>query len=56
MQNLEEFNHHKFNTYPENLHPTIGQFNVFQIETRMRKNEEFPIHGFRIIIRKVTKF
>ncbi len=44
METLDEFYKHKFNTYPENLHNTIGQFNVFQIETRMRKNEELPIH------------
>lgn len=44
MENLEEFYQHKFHTYPENLHKTIGQFNVFEIEARMRKNEELPIH------------
>ncbi|MFD2825298.1 helix-turn-helix domain-containing protein [Leeuwenhoekiella polynyae] len=44
MESIEEFYKYKFNKYPENLHNTIGQFNVFQIENRMRKNEEFPIH------------
>ncbi len=44
METLEEFYKHKFNKYPENLHNTIGQFNVFQIETRMKKNEELPLH------------
>ncbi|RXG11410.1 helix-turn-helix protein [Leeuwenhoekiella aestuarii] len=44
MESIEEFYKYKFNKYPENLHNTIGQFNVFQIENRMRKSEEFPIH------------
>lgn len=44
METLEEFYQHKFNKYPENLNKTIGQFNVFRIENRMRKNEELPIH------------
>ena len=44
MENLEEFYQHKCNKYPENLHKTIGQFNVFRIESRMRNNEELPIH------------
>ncbi|WP_447952081.1 helix-turn-helix domain-containing protein [Chryseobacterium koreense] len=44
METLEDFHQHKFNKYPENLHKTIGQFNVFHIETRMIKNEELPIH------------
>lgn len=44
METLEEFYRHKFNKHPENLHNTIGQFNVFLIENRMRKNEELPIH------------
>ncbi|TYP97853.1 AraC family transcriptional regulator [Tenacibaculum adriaticum] len=44
METLEEFYKYKINKYPENLHKTIGQFNVFQIETRMIKNEELPIH------------
>jgi len=44
MESLEEFYQHKFNKLPDNLHHTIGQFNVFRIENRMRKNEELPIH------------
>lgn len=44
MESLEEFYRHKFHTYPENLHKTIGQFNIFGIESRMRNNEELPIH------------
>jgi AraC family transcriptional activator of pobA len=44
METLEEFYRHKFNQYPENLHNTIGQFNVFRVENRMRTNEELPSH------------
>lgn len=44
METLEEFYQYKFNKYPENLNKTIGQFNVFRIEARMRDNEELPIH------------
>lgn len=44
METLEEFYKHKFNKYPTKLNNTIGQFNVFRIETRMRNNEELPVH------------
>lgn len=44
METLEEFYKHKFHKYPENLNKTIGQFNVFRIETRMKANEELPLH------------
>lgn len=44
METLEDFYKVKFNKYTENIHHTIGQFNVFQIEARMRNNEELPIH------------
>lgn len=44
MEALDEFYRHKFSKYPENLNKTIGQFNVFRIETRMKKNEELPAH------------
>ncbi|MCS4304927.1 AraC family transcriptional regulator [Chryseobacterium sp. BIGb0232] len=44
METIEEFYHHKFNTYPENIYETIGQFNAFRIEERMKNNEELPPH------------
>lgn len=44
MESIEQFYQHKFNKHPENLHQTIGQFNVFRIENRMKRNEELPVH------------
>lgn len=44
MESLEKFYQNKFDKYPENLRNTIGQFNVFSIEKRMKLNEELPIH------------
>lgn len=44
METLEGFYQHKFNGYPENLYKTIGQFNIFRIENRMKNNEELPLH------------
>ena len=44
MESLEKFYQYKFNKYPENLHKSIGQFNVFRIEDRIKTNDELPIH------------
>lgn len=44
METKEEFYHHKFNAYPENVYKMIGQFNAFRIEERMKNNEELPPH------------
>ncbi|MEO8533082.1 MAG: helix-turn-helix domain-containing protein [Flavobacterium sp.] len=44
METIEEFYKNKFNELPDNLHHTIGQFNVFHIENRMKRNEELPLH------------
>lgn len=44
METIQEFYHHKFNELPDNLEHTIGQFNVFQIENRLDKKEELPLH------------
>jgi len=44
METIEEFYKNKFNELPDNLHHTIGQFNVFNIENRMQRNEELPLH------------
>ena len=44
METIEEFYKNKFNELPDNLYHTIGQFNVFNIENRMQRNEELPLH------------
>ncbi|PWN68843.1 AraC family transcriptional regulator [Chryseobacterium phosphatilyticum] len=44
MESIEEFYQHKSSTYPENIYETIGQFNAFRIEERMKNNAELPQH------------
>lgn len=44
MESLDEFYQHKFGSYPLNSRGTIGQFNVFRIEDRMKNKEELPAH------------
>ncbi len=44
METIEQFYQHKFNELPDNLENTIGQFNVFRIESRLDRKEELPLH------------
>lgn len=44
MESIDEFYLRKFDKYPQGTNTSIGQFNVFSIEKRMRANEELPNH------------
>ncbi|WP_117590770.1 hypothetical protein [Chryseobacterium sp. Leaf405] len=51
METIEQFYQHKFNELPCKLEHTIGQFNVFRIESRLERKEELPLHVRRIFFK-----
>ncbi|MDN5284858.1 MAG: AraC-type DNA-binding protein [Mucilaginibacter sp.] len=44
MESLEEFYNYKFDGLPDHLSRAIGQFNVFRIEDRSRREQSLPQH------------
>ncbi|SDZ89047.1 helix-turn-helix domain-containing protein [Pedobacter hartonius] len=44
MESIEEFYNYKFGDFPNRLSQSIGQFNVFRIEDRLRPEQLLPPH------------
>jgi AraC family transcriptional activator of pobA len=44
MESLEEFYDYKFDGFPDHLNRIIGQFNIFRIEDRARREAVLPPH------------